>query len=165
MVGSLVLLNQIFSISVLGLIYFFVALFQFWLKKFNFKDIELKVLLYVLQTITILAIALNYLATIDYFNSEQTNQYFSMFGINSINQFASDPNNQGHIICEGLLMLLIAYLNRLFIYQEFNSLIATEPSDFEEIIAESGKEINRSIKEKEIPEAPASLARAQSDIV
>lgn len=70
MVGSLVLLNQIFSISVLGLIYFFVALFQFWLKKFNFKDIELKVLLYVLQTITILAIALNYLATIDYFNSE-----------------------------------------------------------------------------------------------
>lgn len=88
-----------------------------------------------------------------------------MFGINSINQFANDPNNQGHIICEGLLMLLIAYLNRLFIYQEFNSLIATEPSDFEEIIAESGKEINRSIKDKEIPEAPASLARAQSDIV
>jgi hypothetical protein len=42
--------------------------------------------------------------------------------------------DRAHIICEVLLALLGAYINRLLIYQSFNSLIKQESSDFNEFV-------------------------------
>lgn len=84
MLGALMILNQIFTVSVVGLIYFILALYLFWLKNFNFKDIEGKILLYIIQVVTAVVILLNYMATISYFQTDESNKMFAMFGLNSI---------------------------------------------------------------------------------
>lgn len=84
MLGTLMILNQIFTVSVVGLIYFILALYLFWLKSFNFKDIEAKILLYIIQVVTFVVILFNFMATIDYFQTEESQKMFAMFGLNSI---------------------------------------------------------------------------------
>jgi hypothetical protein len=64
MLGSLILLNQIFSVSLAGLIYFGLAIYLFWMKSFNFRDIQFRVLLIAVQVLTSLMLALSYLATL-----------------------------------------------------------------------------------------------------
>lgn len=53
---------------------------------------------------------------------------FAFFGIDSIVNFINSAFNRGHIICEVLLGLLTAYLNRLFIYESFNALCSNDSS-------------------------------------
>jgi hypothetical protein len=116
MLTILVLLIQIFSISIAGLIYFAVAVYIYWMRSFNFKDWQFKALLVVVQIISTVMITLNYLTTVDYLQQGGKQEDFVFFGVNSIVDFGQSAFSRGHIICEVLLGLLTAYLNRLFIY-------------------------------------------------
>lgn len=116
------MLIQVFSISITGLIYFSLAIYLYWMKGFNFKDTQFKILLGMVQILTTFIFTLNYLVMIDELQTEESLKLFSFFGIDSILHFDTDDYSRGHIICEGMLAFLTAYLNRLFIYQFFNSL-------------------------------------------
>jgi hypothetical protein len=119
---SFLLLIQIFSVSVMGLIYFAIMLYLFWMKGFNFKDNSFKFLLIVIQVMTTLTIFLSFLATCPLLDSPEAISNYEFFGINSLNQFTTDLPSRGHFICEVLLSLMCACLNRLCIYQKFNSI-------------------------------------------
>lgn len=83
-------------------------------------------LLVIVQSLTAVMLVLSYLATISYLQTPETYKYFEFFGINSINDFSISTTARGHIICEAILSLLTAYLNRLFIYQTFNILLTKD---------------------------------------
>ena len=118
----LILLIQIFSVSITGLVYFCIALYLFWMKSFNFKDVYFRVLLVVLQVLTTITIFSTYLITCTYLNTSQLANTYEFIGIDSLNLFMASTTERGHFICEVLLSLLCAYLNRLFIYQSFNTI-------------------------------------------
>ena len=65
----LILLIQIFSVSITGLVYFCIALYLFWMKSFNFKDVYFRVLLVALQVLTTITIFSTYLITCAYLNT------------------------------------------------------------------------------------------------
>jgi hypothetical protein len=96
---ALVLLVQVFSTSIAGLIYFGLAIYIYFMKSFNFKDQQFKLLLFTVQTLSTVMITLNYLATIAYLQTPSGVEYFAFFGINSIIQFTDSAFNRGHIIC------------------------------------------------------------------
>jgi len=125
---ALVLLVQIFSTSIAGLLYFALAIYIYFMKSFNFKDTQFKILLIAVQVLSSIMITLNYLTTCDYLQTSSGLEFFAFFGINSIVDFTNSPFSRGHIICEVLLGLLTAYLNRLFIYESFNALCKTDSS-------------------------------------
>ena len=60
----LVLLVQIFSTSIAGLLYFGLAVYIYFMKSFNFKDKQFKALLITIQVLSTLMITLNYIVTI-----------------------------------------------------------------------------------------------------
>lgn len=64
--GALIILIQIFSVSLAGLLYFGLAIYLFWMKNFNFHDVEFKVLLIIVQTLTTIMVFFSYLTTIAY---------------------------------------------------------------------------------------------------
>lgn len=84
MLGALIILNQIFSVSVAGLVYFFLAIYLFWMRSYNFKDPQFKVLLYLVQIMASIMITANCLATITIFQSSNAVSMFKLFGIYSI---------------------------------------------------------------------------------
>jgi hypothetical protein len=124
--GILILLIQIFSVSLAGLVYFALIIYLFAMKEFNFKDGLFRAMLIFIQVFTTLMIMLSYLVNADYLQSQSSLQVFQFVGINSLNTFMTSPRDRGHFICEILLSLMCAYLNHLFIYQQFNSIYVQE---------------------------------------
>jgi len=64
--GILILLIQIFSVSIAGLIYFCLIIYLFAMKTFNFKDNYFRCLLIFVQVLTTIMIILSFMATSDY---------------------------------------------------------------------------------------------------
>jgi hypothetical protein len=116
------ILIQIFSVSITGLIYFFSMIYLFWLKGFNFKDKSFKVLLIAVQTINLTTISFTLFATCTYLDSSKDLQFYYLFGIDSLLHFGIDASETGHFISEIILLLFCSYLNRLFIYQSMNTI-------------------------------------------
>jgi hypothetical protein len=86
----IIVLIQIFSVSIAGLLYFFIMIYLFWMKSFNLRDLYSKVLLLVLQVYTTTIIILTYLVQCQYLKSESSINYFEFFGVNSLNEFEVD---------------------------------------------------------------------------
>lgn len=72
----LIILIQIFSVSIAGLIYFFLTLYLFWMKSFNFKDIFFKILLIFVQVQTTVILVLTYLVTSEFLQTNDSLQLF-----------------------------------------------------------------------------------------
>lgn len=119
---SIILLIQIFSVSITGLTYFGITLYLFWMKTFNFKDTYFKIVLIVIQSANSITLTATYLATCAFLKTPESIKVYEFVGINSLNEFSSDLYSRGHFICEILLSLICAYLNRLVIYQSFNQI-------------------------------------------
>lgn len=105
----------------MGMLYFFIMIYLFWMKSFSFRDIYFKPMLILVQVTTTLTICLTFLTTCPLLVSPSLTDIYQFIGINSLNDFPNDPLAQGHFICEILLSLMTALLNRLFIYQTLNS--------------------------------------------
>jgi hypothetical protein len=118
----LILLIQIFSVSLMGLLYFFIMLYLFWMKSFSFSDRYFRPMLILVQFTTTLTIFLTFLTTSPLLLTPSLTNVYQAIGINSLNDFPNSPLSQGHFICEILLCLMTALLNRLFIYQTLNSI-------------------------------------------
>jgi hypothetical protein len=112
----LIVLIQIFSVSITGLIYFFITLYFFWMKSFNFKDVFFKAMLILVQVMTTITISLTFLTTAPFLVTPTSLDAYQFIGINSLNDFSTSAFSRGHFICEVLLSLMCAWLNRLFIY-------------------------------------------------
>jgi hypothetical protein len=117
----LILLIQIFSVSITGLLYFLITIYLFWMKSFNFRDRYFRALLILIQVMTTLTIFLTFLTTCSFLDSPSALDTYQFIGINSLNDFSTSITSRGHFICEILLSLMTACLNRLFIYQGLNS--------------------------------------------
>ena len=118
---SLVVLVQIFSVSVTGLAYLCLMVYLLAMHSFNFRDGYFRALLVMLQCSSAAVITASVLVTSPYLQNSTLLGTYRMVGINSINDFVTDAYSRGHIICQGLLALLTAYLNYLAIYQRANS--------------------------------------------
>ncbi len=160
----LILLIQIFSVSLMGLLYFFIMIYLFWMKSFSFTDRYFKPMLILVQFTTTLTIVLTFLTNCPLLITPSLIDIYQAIGINSLNDFSSSPFSQGHFICEILLCLMTAILNRLFIYQSLNSiyLLQYTPSiDIsglpqvereERAMVEEGSPSRRSLRERLIPQ-------------
>ena len=71
---ALIIMVQLFSISIAGLFYFFIALYIYWIKKFNFEDIHLRIVLIAVQVISSIVILLNYFVTINFVQTTSSMQ-------------------------------------------------------------------------------------------
>lgn len=106
----------------MGILYFLIMIYLFWMRSFSFKDIYFKPMLILIQVTTTITICLTFFTTCPLLATPSLIDIYQFIGINSLNDFSNDPRAQGHFICEILLSLMTALLNRLFIYQTLNSL-------------------------------------------
>lgn len=104
------------------MLYFFIMIYLFWMKSFSFKDAYFKPMLILVQVTTTLTICLTFITTCPLLLTPSLMKIYRFIGINSLNDFSNDHLSQGHFICEILLSLMTALLNRLFIYQTLNSI-------------------------------------------
>jgi len=72
--GILILLIQIFSVSIAGLVYFALIIYLFAMKNFNFQDAYFQFMLIFIQVFTTVMIILSYLVHASYLQDENSLQ-------------------------------------------------------------------------------------------
>lgn len=92
----LILLIQIFSVSITGLLYFFITIYLFWMPSFNFRDRYFKLLFILVQCMTSLTLFLTFLLTAPMLSDPSVYQFL---GLNSLNDFSTDAFSRGHFVC------------------------------------------------------------------
>lgn len=95
----LIVLIQIFSVSITSLLYFFITVYIFWMKSFNFRDTYFKAMLILVQITTTITISLTFLTTCPSLASASEQEVYEFIGINSLNDFSSSAFDRGHFIC------------------------------------------------------------------
>lgn len=114
--GVLIILIQIFSISIAGLVFFCCMMVLFVQRKLDFSKFFSWILVMLVQITCIVYITANFLACTSYVSQFQTGNYFRFIGIDAINNFLLYATSRGYIICLILLFILSSFIQRIFMY-------------------------------------------------
>jgi lysylphosphatidylglycerol synthetase-like protein (DUF2156 family) len=103
--GALLLLLQIFTISVAGIFYFICLFLLIIHRKLTFTSITVHILVTVIIVVSILLIVGNYVTTSTLLKQYQESAEFQLYGINSLNDFMNSDVARGYFICLLILFL------------------------------------------------------------
>lgn len=116
--GILVLLIEIFSISMAGFSFFICMMILFVQRKIDFGNFLSWLLVVIVQVLCLVFLATNFLATTNLIASYQNTDMFQFYGINGLNNFMASPTARGYIICLILLFIVSCLVQRIFVYNK-----------------------------------------------
>lgn len=114
--GILILLIEIFSISIAGFLFFICILVLFVQRKIDFSSFFSWIFVLLVQILCLLFIVANFLVTTSLLQFEGQFQIFGFYGIDSLNNFMTSPTSRGYIICLIILFIVSCLIQRIFVY-------------------------------------------------
>ena len=115
--GSLILLIEIFSISISGFLFFICMLVLFVQRKIDYNNIMSWLIVITLQVLCLSFIVANFIATTSLVSATDTNSVLEFYGIDALNDFLNYPTSRGYFICLCLLFIVSCFVQRIFAYQ------------------------------------------------
>jgi hypothetical protein len=113
--GCLILLIQIFSISIAGLVFFICMLALFIQRFINFQSVISWLIVLFVQVISLFLILANFITSSSLLASYQQKEIFRFCGINALNNFTKYNTERGYFISLILLFCVTCVLQRIFI--------------------------------------------------
>jgi hypothetical protein len=114
--GLLIILIEIFSVSVIGLILFFCMLGLFVQRWINYKRLFSWFIVLMVQFTCIVFIMANFIATTSLIseNHSSPTDIFRFYGINGFINFTTIAREGGYVICLFLLFFVTCFMQRIF---------------------------------------------------
>lgn len=116
--GILVLLIEIFSISIAGFLFFISMMVLFVQRKIDFGNFLSWLLVLIVQVLCLLFLAANFLAYTSLVGGYQNIDMFQFYGINGLNNFMASATARGYIICLIILFIVSCLIQRIFVYNK-----------------------------------------------
>lgn len=114
--GILILLIEIFTLSLAGFLFFLCMLALFVQRKIDFNNIFSRLLVVSVQLISFTFIIANFLATTSLLQLSAVSGKFRMYGINALSDFLISDVARGYIICLILVFIVGCTVQRIFVY-------------------------------------------------
>lgn len=116
--GILILMMEIFSISIAGFLFFICMMVLFVQRKIDFDSFLSWLLVLIVQVLCLIFLAANFLATTSLVGGYQNSDLFQFYGINGLNNFMSSATSRGYIICLIILFIISCLIQRIFAYNK-----------------------------------------------
>lgn len=116
--GLLILLVEIFSISVAGLLFFVCIFILFIQRRIDFSSFLSWLLVLIVQILCLIFIIGNFIAATNLVSQYSLKGEFRFFGINGLNDFLKFETSRGYFICLILLFIVSCFVQRIFAYNK-----------------------------------------------
>lgn len=114
--GILILLIEIFSISISGFLFFINIMVLFVQRKIDFSSFVSWFNVLVVQIVCLLFFTANFLATSSLILSFEQNDIYRFYGIDGLNNFLIYATSRGYVICLLILFFVCCFIQRIFNY-------------------------------------------------
>lgn len=114
--GLLLTLIEIFSISLAGLLFFLCLMSIYVQRKLDFNNIYSRMLVSTVQLFSFAFITGNFITTTSFLQLYATTDKFRLFGINGLHDFMNMDTARGYVICLILLFIISCIIQRIFVY-------------------------------------------------
>jgi hypothetical protein len=114
-------LVQIWSQSIIGLVYFVICLAIYCIKDTSFNNRLYRAIVRIIQLTTMLIVPLSFIASTGLFLGYGISEYYEMVGTDGVYNLNRGVKPAGHFATQIGLFLYCCVLQRLFEYQRINN--------------------------------------------